>query len=128
MLTFINSGGPVMWLLIVLFIVIVTLIVRAVMQLRDSETLLARSQTGGIHAILFWGVFAGILGVYGQLAGIYRALMFIIRAPDISPPVIAEGMAISFRTTLFGLLLLMGAGLAWFILFSRYRALTRESA
>ncbi len=124
MLTYINSGGPVMWLLIVLLVVIVVLAVRAVLGLREGAEAIA-ARTGSVHAILFWGVFAGVLGVYGQLAGIYRALIFIVNAPEISPPIIAEGIAVSFRTTLFGLLLMMSAGLVWFVLFNRCRALVR---
>ncbi len=127
MLAYINSGGPVMWLLIVLFIVIVVLIVRAALQLMQTRGGTPAVMPGSVHAILFWGVFAGVLGIYGQLAGIYRALNIIITAPEISPPVIVEGLAISFHTTLFGLVILMGAGLAWFVLFSRFRALNRST-
>ena len=49
-------------------------------------------------------VFVGEPPTAGRVrSGIYRALNEIIRAADISPPVIAEGIAVWFHTTLFGL-------------------------
>jgi hypothetical protein len=40
--------------------------------------------------------------------------------------VIAEGMTISFHTTLFGLSVFLLSGLAWWILYRRYRELSTD--
>ena len=66
-----------------------------------------------INAVLFWGAIGAVVGLLGQANGIYMALRTISRAPDISPPIVMEGFAISFLTTIMGLLLLLGSALAW---------------
>ena len=66
-----------------------------------------------INAILFWGAIGAVVGLLGQANGIYLALRVMGRAPEISPPVVVEGFAISFLTTIMGFLLLLGSALAW---------------
>lgn len=74
-----------------------------------------------INAILFWGIFGAVAGLLGQANGIYLSLRAIGRATEISPAVIMEGAAVSFLTTIMGLLLLLGSALAWMALRSLYR-------
>ncbi len=128
MFWFIKTGGPLMYVLVVLAIVLIVLTARKAMQLYGKSESDGNDLERGLHAILFWGAFSAVLGVYAQLSGIYRALMQIIAAADISPPIIAEGMAISFHTTLFGLSVFLLSGLAWFILYRRYRDLSTARA
>lgn len=66
-----------------------------------------------INSILFWGAFGAVVGLLGQANGLYLAARAISRAPDISPPIVMEGFATSLLTTIMGLLLLLGSGLAW---------------
>lgn len=73
-----------------------------------------------INAVLFWGAFGAVVGLLGQANGIYLALRAISRASDVSPPIIMEGFAISFLTTIMGLLLLLVSALAWMGLRSLY--------
>ncbi len=124
MFWFIKTGGPLMYALVVLAIVLIVLTARKAMQLYGKTDTDGSDLERGLHAILFWGAFSAVLGVYAQISGIYLALRAIIAAADISPPVIAEGMAISFHTTLFGLSVFLLSGLAWFILYRRYRDLS----
>ena len=128
MFWFIKTGGPLMYVLVVLAIVLIVLTARKAMQLYGKAESDSNDLERGLHAILFWGAFSAVLGVYAQISGIYRALMQIIAAADISPPIIAEGMAISFHTTLFGLSVFLLSGLAWFILYRRYRDLSTAHA
>ena len=127
MIWFISHGGPLMWVLVVIALALIFLIVRKAIQLYGKSGVTDDLERG-LHAILFWGAFSAVLGVYAQLSGIYRALREIIAATDISAPVIAEGMTISFHTTLFGLSVFLLAGLAWFILYRRYRDLSTGAA
>ena len=117
------AGGPVVLVQIVLLILVVVLIVRKAVQLYGGSAPAKEESERGLHAILFWGVFCSVMGVYGQLAGIYRALGAIAAATDISPAIIAQGLAVSFLPTLFGLVVMMLAGLAWFVLLARSRRL-----
>ena len=75
----------------------------------------------GMHAILFWGTISALLGILGQLSGIYKALNVIMRASEISPSAIAMGFAESLTTTITGLLILFFSAIAWFALQARYR-------
>jgi hypothetical protein len=122
------AGGPVVLVQIVLLLLVIVLIVKKAIQLYGGSPPSTEDSQRGLHAILFWGVFCAVLGIYGQLAGIYQALGAIAAAAEISPAVIAGGLAVSFQPTLFGLLVLMLAGLAWFALLARSRNLTVEHA
>jgi len=117
------AGGPVVLVQIVLLLVIAVLAVKKAVHLFGGSAPSGEEASRGLHAILFWGVFSCVLGIYGQLAGIYRALTIIMGATEISARVIAEGLAASFQPTLFGLVILMLAGLAWFVLLVRLRNL-----
>ena len=127
MFNFIRTGGPGMYLLVLIAFALIVLVARKGFELFGGRELSKVQMERGLHAILFWGAFCAVLGVYSQLAGIYRALNAIIHASEISPSVIAEGLAISFHTTLFGLIVFMLAGVAWFVLQNRYRNLLRTA-
>ncbi|MFC1543679.1 MotA/TolQ/ExbB proton channel family protein [Gemmatimonadota bacterium] len=122
------AGGPVVLVQIVLLVLVVALIVKKAIHLYGGSPPSNEDSDRGLHAILFWGVFCSVLGVYGQLAGIYRALGAIAAATDISPAIIAQGLAMSFLPTLFGLVVMMLAGLAWFVLLGRTRRHTANIA
>ena len=53
------------------------------------------------------------MGILGQASGIYTALRVVSAASEISPPIVMEGFAISFLTTIMGLVIFLGSGLAW---------------
>lgn len=77
-----------------------------------------------INAVLFWGVFGAVVGLLGQASGIYAALRVVSRASEISPPIVMEGFAISFLTTILGLAIFLGSGLAWMGLRGMYNRLS----
>ena len=67
-----------------------------------------------LNPILFWGAVAAVLGFLGQYHGMYNGLRAIAAADALSPYIIAQGLAESFLTTIFGLTTLVVAALAWF--------------
>ncbi|MGD8395265.1 MAG: MotA/TolQ/ExbB proton channel family protein, partial [Candidatus Eiseniibacteriota bacterium] len=81
-----------------------------------------------IHAILFWGVLAALLGFLGQTTGLYKALTVIAGAREISPVMVAQGFAESLTTTLFGMVLLVLSAVAWFGLHAAYRRVAGRAA
>jgi hypothetical protein len=127
MFAYIMSGGPAMVIQLLITLVIIVLIVRKSLQVYSPSPPATGDLDRGLHAILFWGVFTFVLGVYGQLAGIYSALGAIVAAADVSPGIIAEGMAISFRPTLFGLVVMMLSAVVWLLLNDRRRKLTADT-
>ncbi len=124
MLYFIRSMGPFGILEIILLIVIAVLAIKKAVDLFFRARLDAAALESGLHAILFWGVIAAVLGVLGQVSGIYRALNVIASAKEIDPKIVAMGFAESFTTTIFGLALFVVAAVIWFALFARYKRLT----
>jgi biopolymer transport protein ExbB/TolQ len=74
-----------------------------------------------INAILFWGAFGAGVGLLGQATGIYLALRAVGSAPEISPPIVMEGFAISFVTTIVGLIFFLVSALVWFALRAIHR-------
>jgi biopolymer transport protein ExbB/TolQ len=68
----------------------------------------------GLNAILFWGCISAVLGFLGQFSGHYLSLMAIKNAGLVNPALVAEGIAISLITTIFGLTILTVSALVWF--------------
>jgi hypothetical protein len=110
------AGGPYMHLLALLALVVLVLSIRRTIDLfarreRDPERLAL-----GVDAILFWGCIAAVLGFLGQFTGMYLSLRVIRRAGLIDPALVAEGIAVSLVTTVFGLIILIVSALLWFAL------------
>ncbi len=115
MLTFFKAAGIWGYALLILLAVILTQSVRRVMQL-SKPAIEGQDTDTGIHSILFWGAFSALLGIYGQISGIYNALGAIIAATEVSPKIILMGLSESFTSTLFGMFNLVLASLAWFFI------------
>jgi len=117
MLRFIASCGVMLWPILVLAIVVLVLMV-------VNTVRLARGRAGpqvqsSINAILFWGVVTTILGFIGQWLGLYKAVQVIFEfAPrlGINPRAVGIGFAESLRTAIFGVTVLLVAGVSWFAL------------
>ena len=120
MIEFVRFSGPWGIVLTLLYLLNIGLGVWCLASLFGGGGKVGPALRNRINAILFWGVFGAAIGLLGQATGIYLALKAVGGAPDISPPVIMEGFAISFLTTIAGLLLLLGSGLAWMALRSMY--------
>lgn len=107
--------------LILISIVNIVLFIVSVRRLVNARRETAPRTVNGIHAILFWGAASAVLGFLGQHSGLYNALTAIGRAREISPPIVAQGIAESFTTTIFGLTILVLSAFAWFGLLAWYR-------
>jgi CubicO group peptidase (beta-lactamase class C family) len=113
MLRIISSAGSFGIPLTILTLLLVVLILRASWHARRASDHPDAAVDEGRAAILFWGFVAAILGFLGQCAALYHALGTVIEAKALDPTVLAEGFATSFVTTLWGVGLLLLAGLAW---------------
>lgn len=110
---FIRVSGPYGYVLTLLALVVAALSIHAfVLALRgaQADAPLLRER---LHALLFWGWVAAVLGFLGQCHGAYQAVGAILAASEISAAVVAEGFVISFVPTLFGLGILAFALVAW---------------
>ena len=83
----------------------------------------AGKNTHGTQSILALGALNGVLGILGTAIGIFLAAGTIETAAAISPPIVWGGMKVALSTTIFGLLLLSVALVAWLVfLMSEARA------
>jgi hypothetical protein len=119
-------GGPYMFPLGLLAAVIAALSVKKAIDLFARTGLGQERLARGLSAILFWGCFSAVLGLLGQFSGIYRSLMVIRSAPAVNPGLVAEGLAVSLITTIFGLCILGVSGIVWFGLRCRLDTLTER--
>ncbi len=109
----IQRSGPYGVLICILVLLNLGLVAWALAQLLGSNGRIGPTLKNRINAVLFWGLIGAVVGLLGQANGIYLALRVVSQAPEISPPVVMEGFAISFLTTIMGFLLLLGSSLAW---------------
>ena len=123
MFGFFLAMGMWRWPLVILAAVILFLTIKKSIDLFVRKELVKADLEKGLNAIPFWGVICAVLGLLGQITGIYKALQAIIRATEISPNVIARGLAESFTTTIAGLVILVASAIIWFVLHSRYRSI-----
>ena len=120
-------GGFFMWPLLILFIFVIAISIKKVLELFLKNTTSTPYTDKGINAILFWGGFSFILGVLAHFTGIYQAMEAIAAASDISPAIVAKGYAMSLITVLFGLITLLISAIMWFILRWRLKNLTLKT-
>ncbi len=81
-----------------------------------------------VDAILFWGGFAAVSGVLGNLVGIITAFQRIEAAGEVTTPLVAFGYRVALTSSSLGLLILLFAALAWFPLQLRWRFLLAGSS
>ena len=120
MTDFIRLSGPWGIVLTAIFLLNLGLLVWSLSSLLTTGGKIGPALRNRINAILFWGVVGAVVGLLGQATGIYLALKTVSAAPEISPPIVMEGFAISFLTTIAGFLLLLLSGLAWMALRSMH--------
>lgn len=62
------------------------------------------------------GLFALVVGIFGQLLGLYQAFSVIEQAGSISPALLAGGLKVSMITTLYGFIIFLLSYLIWMAL------------
>jgi hypothetical protein len=110
----IARSGPFGILIVLLAILNLGLVTLALVQMLGTGNRINPSLRNRINQVLFWGAFGAVIGLLGQANGIYLALRVVANAPVVSPPILMEGFAVSFSTTIMGLGFLALSSLAWF--------------
>ncbi len=106
-------GGPVfMGLLTIIFIAM--LAVAGINGfLLFNEKISGETAVRKIGYIKSVGLFGLVVGVLGQLIGLYSAFQAIEIVQDISPSMLAGGLKVSMITTLYGLMIFIISYLIW---------------
>ena len=126
MLDLFNMGGPFMGILTIIFLIILATSVYRGVQISKGDIVhetIFRYQLACIKSI---GVFALVVGILGQLLGLYDAFSVIEQMGDVTPALLAGGLKVSMITTLYGILIFLVSYLIWFAL--DYMAKSKESS
>ncbi len=126
-MNYIREGGPAMWPLIIIGIAVLVIAAKKANDLYFKEGLSKAQLEKGINAIIFWGAFSIILGVFAHFMGVYNAMQAISQAPAVSPQIVAGGYAVSIITILTGLIIFMISAILWVLFRSRYKHLILKS-
>lgn len=112
------KGGPIFmgFLTIILFVVILllgnTFIIIYTRKINNSEEILRK-----INHIRSAGLFALIIGLLGQLIGLFSAFRAIkIGEVEISQSLFVEGFKVSMVPTVYGILIFSFSALSWLLL------------
>ena len=124
MFSVMQAGGPFMWLLSLILLVILYLSVRKGQRVFFKKEAVSVKFETGLNAILFWGVLSIVIGFLAHFMGLYNALLAISRATDVSPAIIAQGYAQSLLTILFGLIIFIVSAVFWFLLRWQYKKIS----
>lgn len=108
---FFAQMGVIQWPMYVAAIFLVVQIARAAAGTRQG-----RESSVSTSSVLVWGGLGALLGILGTVVGFSQAAGAIAAASDISPPVIWGGVRVALSTTIFGLMLLTLAVVAWLAL------------
>ncbi|MBN2008578.1 hypothetical protein JW960_04440 [candidate division KSB1 bacterium] len=125
MYQFFIQGGPFMWVLLILAIVIVIISIRRIIDLTIKKSSINHAIfERGLASILFWGIMAAIIGHLAHYYGLYLAMMAIMQAADISPAIVAGGFGVSLITIISGLFILMVSAIIWYVLRWQYKRIS----
>jgi hypothetical protein len=105
--------GVIRYPMYIATVFMVAQIVRAALQVRRPAE--ARS-TMTTHTILIWGFLNALLGVIGTVVGLALAGWSVERMGAAPAALLAGGVKVALFSTIFGLLLLTFAVVAWLVL------------
>ena len=116
MLQIFYRGGALMWPLLLILICIIIFSIKKAIDIYTGKNLDRVHSSSSLNTILFWGLISIVIGFLAHFWGLYMAMMSITHADDISPTIVAEGMAVSLITIIFGLLIFLISGIVWLFL------------
>jgi hypothetical protein len=127
MIEWFQSGGVMMWPVLLAGLIAVGLAVDAWRRLSSRELtgVASRRVRGRIDAVLFWGVLAVLMGLIGTLVGVSLVAGSASRAMgagrELPAEVIWDGLRVTLPPVLLGLMVLAAAMGLWFGLRSVFR-------
>ena len=122
MMRYMLEGGPTMWPILLLAIVIANLTLANAVRLFGIRRAGARTQNS-VNAILFWGAVAVAIGLFGQWNGLYKVATILASAPVVNPNAVIMGFSETLVSTIAGLTVFIVAAPCWYVLHARCRAL-----
>jgi hypothetical protein len=110
------DGGIMMYPLTFCAIAVAILAGRAALRLKSAGPESGAPVRAGIDGVLFWGVYASILGVLGTVLGVFLTTSAVEAVGEVHVRLVSAGIKVALTTTIYGLLVLLGAAVLWFAL------------
>ena len=101
-----------LYLLLILVLIVIALLVYDTFLNKESHK---ERRIQSLNALLVLGSLSAVVGMLGQIMGIWYALAAILEAADISMEIVFQGLQASFGTTYFGLITFFIAFISWLI-------------
>ena len=120
---FVFGGTLFMSILTLLALLVIGISGKKAVDLFSGQEMSQPQLERGLKYIKFFGLLALVVGVLGQIIGLYDAFQTIERVNDISPAILAGGLKVSSITTIYGFTIYIFSYLCWFILNLRYERL-----
>jgi len=127
MIRLVQSCGPFLWPMLAICVAIAVLTLLNAARLLSWRRPHVQRVDASLNAILFWGGVSAVIGYLGQWNGFYKGLVNMARHGLRSPNALWMGIAESLQTLIFGLGILLVAGVIWFALLSYRRFLLSSS-
>ncbi|MDN5214363.1 MotA/TolQ/ExbB proton channel family protein [Fulvivirgaceae bacterium BMA12] len=116
----ITGGIEFMGLLTLLALVVIGFSVKKVIDLFFRNEMSQPKLEWGLQYIKFFGLMSLVVGVFGQVVGLFEAFRVIVEMGDVSPAVLAGGLKVSSLTTIYGFSIFIFSYLCWFVLNLKY--------
>ena len=116
---YILMGGPFMWPLVIIAVIILLLFLKKGFDVFVNADPTPAQHRRANNVILQLGIFSFFFGLLGQAIGLIEGFSAIQAAADISPAMVMGGLKVSMITPVFGLITLLGSLIAWSVL--KYR-------
>lgn len=123
-----HQMGVIFWPLMLSLLIVVALVAWTGARLFRPDAVPDLQTKAWVDGILFWGGFALIAGVLGTVVGIVIASQSIELAGEVRPQLVWGGIKIALTSSVFGMLILAFAALAWFAIQLRWRLLRARLA
>ena len=110
------QGGILMLPMVLITLVLFGIVLRALWHLYVRGGSNAVAIQSCLDSLLFWGGFAVVIGVLGSAIGYHKAITAVVARGVINPRFLWIGTAEGLVSSIAGLLVLMAAGAAWYLL------------
>ncbi|MBN2731574.1 MAG: MotA/TolQ/ExbB proton channel family protein [Balneolaceae bacterium] len=107
------EGGLFMGILTLLLLVILSIAVYRAIQISKNDVNYETTFRQRLTYIKSLGIFTLVMGILGQLLGLYQAFSVIEQAGNISPAILAGGLKVSLIPTLYGIVIFLLSYLIW---------------
>ena len=112
---FYMGGSLFMGMLTLLLLIVITLAIRNRIKFTSGDWDISTTRRN-LTYVKSTGILAFVMGVLGQLIGLYSAFIQIEKVEEISHAILANGLKVSMITTLYGLIIFILSLLIWLIM------------